>query len=368
MIALLAARIVALLLLSGTAWLTPALVRRTLPFGVRIPGDRADEPVITAARRRYRASVLAAASAVIAASTTVTATVGGSDALQSAITPSAIAILAVLSWAAYYRAHRTVATAKAEHSWYDQLPQGVAVDTTLRTDPERFPWLWALAAPLVVVATAITGALRHPHLPATLTTHWDSLGHATASVGAAFTPVLAQAGATAVLVGAALVALRSAQSLDAEQPAVSAVQHRVFVRWTARGLLVLAAGVDLSLLGTALQSWGLVSPSGAAVAATAVPTLLGVATVLAIALRTGQQGTRVSADRPSTTAVANRDDDRHWRAGIFYVNRDDVTVFVPKRFGVGWTVNLGRPAGWLAVAGTVAVPLALVLLGTALSR
>ncbi|MGN6128641.1 MAG: DUF5808 domain-containing protein [Humibacter sp.] len=39
------------------------------------------------------------------------------------------------------------------------------------------------------------------------------------------------------------------------------------------------------------------------------------------------------------------DDDRFWKAGIFYVNRDDPAIMVPRRFGAGWTMNLGHPAG-----------------------
>jgi uncharacterized membrane protein len=39
------------------------------------------------------------------------------------------------------------------------------------------------------------------------------------------------------------------------------------------------------------------------------------------------------------------DDDRYWKAGFFYINRNDPSVFVPKRFGVGWTVNLGSIGG-----------------------
>ncbi|MCX6538771.1 MAG: DUF5808 domain-containing protein [Acidobacteria bacterium] len=28
--------------------------------------------------------------------------------------------------------------------------------------------------------------------------------------------------------------------------------------------------------------------------------------------------------------------------GVFYVNRDDASIFVEKRFGVGYTINLGN--------------------------
>ena len=43
------------------------------------------------------------------------------------------------------------------------------------------------------------------------------------------------------------------------------------------------------------------------------------------------------------------DDDAHWKAGIFYVNRNDPSLFLPERFGIGWTMNWGRPGAWAIV-------------------
>lgn len=40
----------------------------------------------------------------------------------------------------------------------------------------------------------------------------------------------------------------------------------------------------------------------------------------------------------------NRDDDpKHWKFGIFYFNKNDKRIFVPKRVGWGWTVNFSNP-------------------------
>ena len=61
-------------------------------------------------------------------------------------------------------------------------------------------------------------------------------------------------------------------------------------------------------------------------------------------------------------AVMPADDDDHWKLGIFYVNRDDASLFLPERFGVGWTLNLGRPAAWAVVGGFVAVMALFVVL------
>ncbi len=57
-----------------------------------------------------------------------------------------------------------------------------------------------------------------------------------------------------------------------------------------------------------------------------------------------------------------RDDDRYWYGGVFYNNPDDPAVFVPKRYGLGWTVNFGNPRGRLILIGTLLLPPVLLLL------
>ncbi len=50
-------------------------------------------------------------------------------------------------------------------------------------------------------------------------------------------------------------------------------------------------------------------------------------------------------------------DERHWRAGVFYVNPEDPSLMVPKRYGIGYTLNFARPAAWLLMVLLLAVPL-----------
>jgi uncharacterized membrane protein len=51
-----------------------------------------------------------------------------------------------------------------------------------------------------------------------------------------------------------------------------------------------------------------------------------------------------------------------WRWGLFYVDRDDPALFVPKRLGLGYTFNLGRPSGWAILGALVAVLLMIALI------
>jgi hypothetical protein len=50
--------------------------------------------------------------------------------------------------------------------------------------------------------------------------------------------------------------------------------------------------------------------------------------------------------------------DKCWKWRIFYVNRDDPKIFVPKRYGIGYTLNFGNRWSWGVVA--------LILVGIAL--
>ena len=86
----------------------------------------------------------------------------------------------------------------------------------------------------------------------------------------------------------------------------------------------------------------------------AVAALVG---ALMIGVYYGQNGARVYAgvrhsdggDISDDNAMPY-DDDLHWIGGIIYINRDDPAIMIPKRFGVGWTVNLARPS---VIIGTI---------------
>lgn len=57
----------------------------------------------------------------------------------------------------------------------------------------------------------------------------------------------------------------------------------------------------------------------------------------------------------------NTKDPRHWKAGVFYYNKDDERIFPPRRNPyLGWTINFANPKSIL-----VFVVLLLILLGIA---
>ncbi|MGW0231343.1 DUF1648 domain-containing protein [Actinopolymorpha singaporensis] len=346
-------------------WLLPTMNRRTLPFGIRVPAAHVDAPVIAEQLRTYRRWILGAGIVVVVAAVGLTY-------LLPVPVAQGIALVAVVAvWLpAFLRARREISAVKEREGWYAGLRQGVAADTSLRTEPVRFPWLWAVPAVLLCVATAVLGGLRYPDLPPTLVTHWDLDGApdrtVPTTVASAFTPVFVQVAMTALLVGLMWASIRFRPDLDAAAPAASARQHRGFVVTTAKAVLVLSALVDVSMLAIAWRVWGGGTrlPAGLVV----LPILAGTAIVIGSAIRTGQGGSRLPAGgepgagaAEEDTGVVQRDDDRFWPAASFYVNRDDPAIFVPKRLGVGWTVNFGNLKGVALFVAILLAPLVLTV-------
>jgi hypothetical protein len=64
---------------------------------------------------------------------------------------------------------------------------------------------------------------------------------------------------------------------------------------------------------------------------------------------------------PLLTKERPRPPDEGW-TGFFYSNPKDPALFVPKRFGIGYTLNFGNPMSWVVLAlifALVSVPLIL---------
>jgi uncharacterized membrane protein len=107
------------------------------------------------------------------------------------------------------------------------------------------------------------------------------------------------------------------------------------------------------------------SNAGMVVAEFAGLLILTLAAILVLA-RMGQGGSRLAVrnDAPGcgdAEPVGDRTEDRHWKLGIVYFNRDDDAVVVERRFGLGYTLNFARVETWVMVTLILAGPVLPVL-------
>ncbi len=327
----------------------PVVTRPTVQFGVRVPPEHRAAPVIRRERRTYQWR-----SAVIAICAVVALIAWGG---RESWVPSRVILLAEFTadMVCFWWARQRITTVKSAEGWFAGRRQTVVADTSWRTERQAFPIGWLGPAAVVIVATVMVGVFRYPHLAA----HIGLSGHRVAtSPLSAFGVVLGQVYATGLWTALLVLVYRSRPDLDTADPAASLRAHRKALAMFGRAGLVLLACVDLTLLLAALQLWKIIRLSGSGDVLLLVPFALGLVVFFCAVVRAGA----VRAGAAGGATATDRDDDRYWKAGIVYVNRDDPAVLVGARVAYGWTVNFGNPTAWLLIAGFVAVPAGLVAL------
>jgi uncharacterized membrane protein len=324
----------------------PLVSRPTIQFGVRVPPERVAAPVIERERHGYvwRSAVIA-----VLATTAVFATGGHAPSWLSRII---LVLLIAADAGLFWWAHRAVARTKSAEGWFAGQRQTVVADTKWRTEPARFPAAWLLPAAAIIVATAVVGVLRYPHLPAHLSTGRHYVATTPAS---AFATLIGQLFVVGVWTTLLTLAYRGRPDLDTGDPTASLRGYRRALVLIGRAGLILVACIDLTLALAALRRWQIADlPEGVVI----LPAALGVAGILAVVVYAG----RIRARAGTAVAGSDRDDDRFWKAGLVYVNRDDPALMVNARFSFGFTPNLGNPRVWLIIAGVATILAGLVVL------
>lgn len=342
------------------SWILPGITRRDILFGVTVAPNTRAMPAGRALIRRYRLQVGALA-ALGALGLALTYALAPASFWRSGWTAALALAPVLLLEIPYLVAYSAARALRAPTSDVGAGPcAGVETSAALR--PRRYgdyvPWIWEALPPALIAATAAVLASSYAAAPAIIATHFDAAGTANAfapkTIGTYFALVWTQLGLEVLLtVLAVLVVGAKAQPGRANEGF-----RRAGLRY-----LYLVKVLTLALLGgTALLITGAATSgttSRRASLGLLLPLTLGFAGAvllggLVVALRAGQGGSRLGD--PAETAT-DRTDDRYWKLGVIYANRDDPSLFVERRFGFGWTVNVANPLALLLLVGILALAL-----------
>lgn len=342
-------------------WLLPDLAPPTLPFGVRIPPTRAGEPAIARLRRRYRLAVLVTGLAGLLALLLMALVVPFRWQIWSmTVVPLALVASAGLIYAYMNGRLRRL---KKREDWYAGLRQAVAVEIAVPEPPTWPSPFWLGLDLLLLVAFWVLTVVRYPLLPERIPVHFGLNGQVDRWGGkeeVLFFSLFVLA-LNVLLLGLALALPLGSRQLDPADPEQARRDRQRRQRALRNLMASLLSVVNLSFFLIALLLTQVIPPTNAGVA-------LVIALVLILPVGLGglivfylAQARPARAYALHTNYVA-RDDDRYWKAGIFYLNRDDPALFVERRFGMGWTVNVGHPLGVVIVVVCLLLVVAALLL------
>lgn len=358
------AGLVEIALIGGIFLLYPRFARRGLLFGVYVgetawSGDRARE--IT--RGWYRGMIFLLAAAFVL------------EILLAALLPNPMlagpfALLLVAGVAVLYvRAYR-----QAQQLAVDVPPPAVAIVDS-GPQPSLLLPFFALAIGIVGGITAIVyAATAYPDLPARVPTHFGPTGAPDHWRPKSFFSVMLPAMMTLIMgVGMGGVSILTARAKRAvryphtEISLLAQMRFRTAVTRLLSGVSVLVTlMLTLMTIGSIRVGLGLQATLGWPMMALAiVMVVLAAGGSLYIGLRYGQGGARWERQAAGAALTDGLADNRRWVLGIFYVNRDDPSILVEDRFGLGYTLNIGNRkaiAIFLAFFGSIFALIALALL------
>lgn len=345
---------VALVPLTGIMTIvTPFLMRRGEVFAVTVPDTAAHDPYLRRLKRCY-ALIMSALTAVLTAVGAFGAFTGDAG-LALAVLCVGMLLLCVGSYGLmlYFRAK--VQSYKKEQGWQASARESVAVVGDAPV-PRAVSLKWNLLYLPVIAVTLAIGAVGYAQMPDLIPQHMNFQGEVTEYMEKTpFTilvPALIVAFVAACMAFAHWSILRSKRPSNPSAPATSALAYGMFAR--AQSILLVAGGLALSLLGPVMELSfiGVIGLGQAGVFVVALALVIVVGSIV-ISLVYGQGGSRVFS-RMAASERLLADDDEHWKLGVFYYNPDDASLFLPERFGIGWTMNWARPAVWaIMLAGLV---------------
>lgn len=375
------ATMIALLLLPALTAIGIAIVPwvagRHEVFGVTVPPDTFADARI----RRYRivfSIVVGALGAVSVLACFVLWRLAGVT--MTFWCASVLSVLVMIAgFAIQQRFRRRVIAIKRERGWTTAGAKRMVI-----ADDDMIPrpltlW-WDLVYVLVIAATITVGYAGYDHMPQRVPIHMDAAGivngWADKSPSVIWFAPLMELMLAAVMTGAHAAVLYAKRQVNTDSPTNPTRRYATMARaWSVYVLLVgvvttLGIGMTIQLGTIGVLDLGLVGLTGAFAGAFA---LIGGIMVM---LFYGQHDSHIgdgtitdddSADGNGTDGgTMPRDEDRYWYGGIIYVNRDDPTIWVPKRFGSGWTVNMGRPAVWVGTVILLILVIALPFVFTVL--
>ncbi|WP_418924160.1 DUF1648 domain-containing protein [Ellagibacter isourolithinifaciens] len=269
----------------------------------------------------------------------------------------------VVSLALMLHYRKRVEVIKREEGWKAERDEAVAlIGFEEAPVPPSLAWN-VVYVPIVLITLAI-GLALYPSAPDMVPTHFDFAGNVNqwTPKGPALIafPLLFEVFMAACFIFSHWMTIRSKKDIDPARPAISAYAYGAFAR--AECILLLVGGSVLTaVLGfVMILMMTEVLSLFVTMALIFATTVIFVGATIAVSIVYGQSGSRL-IKRLEENGDIIADNDEHWKAGIFYWNKDDASLVLPKRFGVGWTMNWARPATWVIVGGFALVSIAFVV-------
>ncbi|WP_406543368.1 DUF1648 domain-containing protein [Clostridium ljungdahlii] len=342
--------------------LTPKFTRKEIVFGVRIPEDKINSDEIKHIKAQFVKNNL-----IIGIPFIILFSVLNYSFLNVGMILFTTFAFVFISFLIYLISNRAMKNLKSQKLWLQGKKQVVTVDTSFSRSKSNMlvsAWFFLIPAAIIIV-NIILGYMNYNSLPYKVPTHWDFSGNVTGyqfkSRFLIWEMPIAQIFSTFIFFIVYKGIGWSKQQISSIDPEASVKKNSIFRRSWSIYMVVFAVVTNLLLTVATVQMFRVFNVSNTfsiiIILAFVLITILG---SIALSLKIGQGGSNIKFksddEEKGKSGFGDKDDDKCWVLGnSIYYNKNDPSLFVEKRFGIGWTINAGRPLGMAIYIGSIVI-------------
>jgi len=331
----------------------PYFVKRTVVFGVSIPEQMIQDVRVRSYKKQFSLVTVVVSLFMILFFCIWVAAKKPSDDLMILISTVIEFVMIFISLALFYYFREKMKQFKKEMQWEGELKQVAVVDLSARSEEQLPPWTIYLFPMIVTMGLIGYTFYQYDLLPNQIPTHWGPSGEPDAFTKK--TPFSAIQMLVLLLIlqlmflGIQLGIKVSGIKLSATN--LSASKNRQLTLRKSSGwftfYVVLLITMLIAYFQLATIHPELFQDSPLKIFIPISFFILILAGTVVLMVKVGRSEKREPDSLESSIMDIN--DDRYWKAGLFYFNKNDPSIFVEKRFGVGWTLNLANPIGYFII-------------------
>lgn len=341
----------------------PYWTRKTESFGVSIPEGIYHTAAVKKLRKQYAA--ITTIVAVLFLALLLFFSIDATEVTMGILLPGFILGYLAIGFIIYFFFHSKMKKLKQGSDWKTDKEERLFVSMSFHREKLTYSNLWFLFSFLLAIIVIFFTFNNYHLIPEQIPMQYSFSGEVTNWAEKSYRSVLLFPVMilymTLLFIFINTVIARAKLQIDSANPEISLKQNVTFRRrWS---LFMIITGTALNLL-FAFNTFTLfydVNPTVLTIVIISF-TLLIIGGAIYLSITTGQGGSRVKHGTVTHNGKAvNRDDDKYWKLGVFYFNPGDPALFLEKRFGVGWTINLGRPLAIfifiLIIASAIILPI-----------
>lgn len=344
--------------------MTPHLARKTNVFGVSIPEPFVKHSQLIQWKRRYSQWVGGIASLCLLVQIGLHLLTTIQEEKVTLLSFLLLYAMLLLSSGLYMNYHIKTKKLKQQEQWEGQTKTVYVTDLSIRQKDETLPPIFFSLPIIMTIALMTFTYMNYDSIPDSFATHWNSAGEADgwtekSRLSVITMPLILLAIQLSFFIMA--IGMKNAK-LQLSAQAKEASIHRELTQRKYGSWYLAAINYSMTILFVVLHYTTVILKDQTAQYFFPLFISFNVITLgglLVLIWKLSKSNERFDDLHTNETAAT---DDRYWKWGIFYFNKNDPSLVVQKKYGIGWTVNFANKWCYIIICLTLGPILLLIFI------